>query len=101
MLSQTEIAELGRALSAMNGTGRNHVPVHVDLLRRMLDGESRMVTKWLQYVRHADVESYLAAGWTLEHGLDGTHHSAYSVLLIWEGEGDPPKPAHEVRESAE
>jgi hypothetical protein len=60
-----------------------------------------MSTKWLQYVRHVDVAAYIAAGWVVANDLDDTHHGYYSQLLVWEGEGDPPKPKPEVREAAE
>jgi hypothetical protein len=34
-----------------------------------------------RYVRHADVQRFVAEGWELLPALDGTHHGEYSVLM--------------------
>lgn len=43
---------------------------------------------WLRYVLHADVKSFEAKGWKL-HSTMQRHHGNYSVLMQWEGEGEP------------
>ena len=47
-----------------------------------------MIT-WLRFVTHAEIGSFLAKGWTISDDLSGTPHGAYSVLMIWTGEGEP------------
>ncbi len=44
---------------------------------------------YLKYVRHHEVEAYKAKGWVVSDDLSGTHHHFYSVLMSWNGEGDP------------
>lgn len=43
---------------------------------------------WLRYVLHADVPAYEAKGWRV-HAQLGGNHGNYSILMIWEGEGEP------------
>lgn len=50
------------------------------------DGQS---FKYLQYVRHHDVEAFKAKGWVVSDDLSGTHHGYYSQLMEWRGEGEP------------
>lgn len=33
------------------------------------------------YVRHEDVERFIADGWTMVDDLAGTHHGEYAVLM--------------------
>ena len=44
---------------------------------------------WIKYVPIAQVETYEAAGWRV---IDcrPDHHSAYSVTMEYDGDGDPP-----------
>jgi len=44
---------------------------------------------FLCYVAFDDVADYLAKGW-LVRSLLGGNNGHYAVLMIWEGEGDPP-----------
>lgn len=44
---------------------------------------------WLRYVPHAQILRFLATGWAISDELHGTNHGEYSVLMIWEGEGEP------------
>lgn len=44
---------------------------------------------WLRYVPHAQLLRFLATGWAISDELHGTNHGEYSVLMIWEGEGEP------------
>lgn len=44
---------------------------------------------WLRYVHHAQILRFLATGWAISDELHGTNHGEYSVLMIWEGEGEP------------
>lgn len=46
------------------------------------------MTTWFHYVRHADVETFEAKGWRVVNSSMG-HHGAYSVLMQWEGFGEP------------
>jgi len=41
-----------------------------------------------RYVRHADVQKFVAEGWELLPALDGTHHGEYSVLMRRRAEQD-------------
>lgn len=43
---------------------------------------------WFHYVRLGDVPVYETAGWRFASDLGATH-GAYSVLMIWTGEGEP------------
>ncbi len=47
-----------------------------------------MIT-WFRYVTHSDVGRWLAKGWTVVDDLTGTNHGHYSVLMKFEGDGDP------------
>jgi hypothetical protein len=47
-----------------------------------------MIT-WHRYVRHSDVPSYIAKGWVVTDDLAGTSHGQWSVLMQWEGFGEP------------
>ena len=44
--------------------------------------------QWLCYVTFADVTDYEAKGWKVAGPLGG-NHGHYSVLMIWEGQGEP------------
>lgn len=46
------------------------------------------MTTWFRYVRHADVAGFEAKGWRTVNANIG-HHSTYSVLMQWEGAGEP------------
>jgi hypothetical protein len=48
------------------------------------------VTTWLRYVPHKRVAEHLANGWRVADDFAGTHHGAHAVLMVWEGEDDPP-----------
>lgn len=43
---------------------------------------------WLCYVTFDDVPEYQAKGWKVVSTLGG-NHGHYSVLMQWEGEGEP------------
>lgn len=47
--------------------------------------------QWLRYVPHHLVGPMLAKGWTISDDMQGTHHGNYSVIMIWRGEGEPPR----------
>ncbi len=47
------------------------------------------MTKWFRYVVHADVPKFLANGWSATDSLQGTHHGAHAVLMVWEGDHEP------------
>ena len=47
-----------------------------------------MIT-YFRYVPHAQVAAYEAKGWTKTGSLDGTSHGQWSVLMMWEGHGEP------------
>lgn len=49
------------------------------------------MTTWIKYVPHAMVKEFEANGWKRSDGLDGTHHGHHAVIMIWEGDGEPPK----------
>jgi hypothetical protein len=42
------------------------------------------------YVRHADIPAFEAAGWRVDCDL-GPTHGLWSVLMRWDGEGEPPQ----------
>jgi hypothetical protein len=44
--------------------------------------------RWFRYVRYAEVPAYEASGWRFAADLGPTHGS-YSVLMQWEGDGEP------------
>jgi len=46
--------------------------------------------EYLKYIRHSEVEDYIALGWKIK-SLD-SHHSDYSVLGVWPYEGEPVIP---------
>lgn len=43
----------------------------------------------LRYVVHAQVPDYIAKGWRISDDLQGTSHGQWSVLMVWEGDGEP------------
>jgi hypothetical protein len=47
------------------------------------------VTRFFRYVQHSQIEAYRAQGWTVAHDLADCRHGAFSVLMIWEGQGEP------------
>lgn len=47
-----------------------------------------MKVEYYRYVRHAEREAYEARGWAFAADL-GPTHGAYSILMIWTGEGEP------------
>lgn len=42
-----------------------------------------------RYVPHADVQRRMAEGWVVADDLAGTNHGWYSVLMQWQGAGEP------------
>lgn len=54
-----------------------------------------MIT-WLHYVPHSKVDAFKATGWTVSNDLSGTHHGKYSVIMIWQGAGEPSKTVFEA-----
>ncbi len=44
--------------------------------------------QWLCYVTFEDVTDYEAKGWRVSGPLGG-NHGHYSILMIWEGQGEP------------
>ena len=47
-----------------------------------------MNVQFFKYVRHSDVETYESNGWAFHADL-GPVHGSYSVLMVWNGEGEP------------
>lgn len=45
--------------------------------------------QWLRYVPHHQMLIALAKGWQIRDELHETSHGNWSVLMIWEGEGEP------------
>ena len=55
-----------------------------------------MTTQWLSYVPGSRIEEFLSVGWRpIEFG-DFVHHDAYSTIMIWGGEGNPPEVVSDV-----
>jgi len=48
-----------------------------------------------RYVEHHLMNDYAQSGWKLDDDLQGTPHGQYSVLMKWDGEGEPKEPEHE------
>ncbi len=46
---------------------------------------------WLRYVPHPQMLQFLARGWAISDELHGTSHGNYSVLMVWEGDGEPSR----------
>ena len=44
---------------------------------------------WFRYVLMEKVGEFLAKGWTIVDDMADIHHGRYSVLMKWEGEGEP------------
>lgn len=44
---------------------------------------------WLRYVPHNQILVALAKGWVIRDELHGTGHGNWSVLMMWDGEGEP------------
>lgn len=44
---------------------------------------------WFRFVPHSQIVIYLARGWTIDDEMHGTNHGNYSVLMRYEGEGEP------------
>lgn len=49
-----------------------------------------MIT-WLKYVPHSALVLHLAKGWRISDELHFTNHGEYSTLMVWGGEGEPPR----------
>lgn len=49
---------------------------------------------FLRYVPHSRVNAFEAIGWrVVSNGkMLATNHGLYSVLMRWDGQGDPPEP---------
>lgn len=47
---------------------------------------------FFQYVRHQDIENFLALGWEPTRSLSGTHHGDHAILMKWPHDGDPKVP---------
>ena len=54
----------------------------------MGEGRAETVT-WLRYVPHSLRAEYEAKGWKVSCEMEGTNHGQWSVLMIYEGEGEP------------
>jgi hypothetical protein len=54
--------------------------------------EGAMSERIFKYVRHADIDTFKAAGWIHNNELAGTHHGFYGELMEWKGEGEPVYP---------
>jgi hypothetical protein len=61
----------------------------------MTDGIS-----WVCYVPFADIEAYLALGWTCDERPKTLHPvlDAYRVIMTWAGAGEPRMPKDEGAE---
>ena len=44
---------------------------------------------YFRFVPLHQVGSFLAQGWTIDDDLAGTSHGVWSVLMRYEGEGEP------------
>lgn len=53
----------------------------------MTNSEDPVTT--VMYVEHRDVAAMQRLGWRVTDRLAGTNHGRYSVLMVWEGEGEP------------
>lgn len=60
---------------------------------REMDGSQGMKAKpvlhWLRYVPHSLRAEYEAKGWKVSCEMEDTNHGQWSVLMIYEGEGEP------------
>ncbi len=45
---------------------------------------------WLQCVPHHRILLYLARGWSISDELHGCSHGNYSILMQYDGQGEPP-----------
>jgi len=45
-----------------------------------------------RYVRHGQIQSFIAAGWVAHRSLEGTHHGDWSALLEWPHDEPPKEP---------
>lgn len=55
----------------------------------MSEREKPMVMYYLRYVPHAQREEYEKRGWRVVNEMADDHHGQYSVLMVYEGEGEP------------
>jgi len=53
---------------------------------------------WFRFVRHHQVPEYIALGWVATGSLTGCHHGAWSEILKWTGDGEPPEPQTQAGE---
>jgi len=51
---------------------------------------------WTKFVLHTEVEAYREAGWITAGDLRGTPHGHWSVIMKWNGEGEPVVPKFET-----
>jgi hypothetical protein len=51
--------------------------------------KAKPVLHWLRYVPHSLRSEYEAKGWVISNEMEDTNHGQWSVLMIYEGEGDP------------
>lgn len=44
---------------------------------------------WFKFVKHSEILLYLAKGWSISDDLVGTSHGHWSILMQYDGEGEP------------
>lgn len=44
---------------------------------------------YFQYVPHHSVNDFISRGWVIADTFADIHHGAYSILMKWEGHGEP------------
>jgi hypothetical protein len=54
-----------------------------------MEGTRDNKVTWLRYVPHSLRSEYEAKGWVISNEMEDTNHGQWSVLMIYEGEGDP------------
>jgi hypothetical protein len=46
---------------------------------------------WYKYVRGEDIPEWEDKGWEASDATTACHHNAYSIIMKWTGDGDPPE----------
>lgn len=65
------------------------VPLRAHAHARVQHPKHEAPMSWFKYVRHSEILVYLARGWSISDELHGTSHGNWSVLMRWDGEGEP------------
>ena len=51
-----------------------------------------MTEQYVQFVRLHDEEAFHALGWRVSNRMERDYHGQYSVIMQWEGVGEPRSP---------